>query len=162
MTYDFNYQILPDDVPTMQAVTIGPYFRQVTKCIYGSILAFNLYLVATEPSAFLSWVMVVLSVIMLFDITLLYRPYFLFREANARVRIDRQNLTSSVGEKDYRIPWRYFAERGSVVEASDHFYLKCKLGNVFLPKRAFSDDQAIGRFRDEISLTMGDRFASET
>ena len=161
MTYDFNYQLLATDVPKIQSATIGRYFRLLFKSTYTFTLMLNVFFLATERASYMSylyWGMVVLSIIMLFDLTLIYRPYLWLRSSHARIQIDHQNLTSSLGNKHYEIPWQYFAERGSVIENDDHFYLNCKLGKVFVPKRAFQNEEDIQNFREDISQTIGNRF----
>ena len=158
MTYDLKFQLLASDVATIQSATIGRNFRLLSKLAYAFMLVFNVYLLSTESASLLNWGLVALSTILLFDITLLYRPYFFLRDSNATIQINDQNLSSSLGEKRYEIPWQYFASRGTVVENTDHFYLNCKLGKIFLPKRAFQDEAHLQQFRDDISRAVGGRY----
>ena len=101
-----------------------------------------------------------LALIMLFDIALLYRPYYRTIDTHARIQIDDQNLTSSLGNRRYEIPWQYFINCGTATESSDCFYLKSTLGKVYLPKRAFPEDGAVDRFRSELKELIGDRFCN--
>lgn len=105
--------------------------------------------------------MVTTSLVMLFDVQLLYRPYFCFIDTNARVRIDEQNLTSSLGTKTYTIPWPFFKQYGSIIDAGDHFYFKCNLGYIYLPKRAFENGYDIERFRNDMSDAIGSRYTTQ-
>ena len=77
------------------------------------------------------------------------------RDTNARVKIDGRNLTSSLGTKKYDIPWPYFVQHGSVLETNDYFYFKCKLGKIYLPKRAFPNPDALNQFRNDLRLAIG-------
>jgi len=157
MDYHFRFQLLASDIVKIQPIALGKYYRALVIFSCGTMLAFSLsYLVRGENLA-LGAFMAVTASVMLFDRWLLYPPYLALRDNDASVKIDGQNLTSSLGEKSYDIPWRYFLEHGSLLENNDHFYFKSKLGNIYLPKRAFTGDDDMNRFRNNLSGALGIR-----
>lgn len=155
MTHDLKFVLQATDVAKMRSVVFGKRFRPFAICVYGCNLAYALYGIATGANLILHAMMVTTSLVMLFDIQLLYRPYFSFIDTNARVRIDEQHLASSLGAKTYAIPWPFFKQFGSIIDAGDHFYLKSNLGNIYLPKRAFENGHDIERFRNDMTDAIG-------
>ena len=158
MEHNFAFQLRTDDIMKMQPVVFGRHYRLLFACAYIPLLVFGLYNVFDGEKLLLSGLMVIPATVMLFDRWLLYPPYLSMRNTNACVKIDDENLTSSLGNKTYDIPWRYFVQHGSLKESDDHFYFKCNLGNIYLPKRAFVGSETINEFRQELDAALGNKF----
>lgn len=146
------------DVAKMRSVVLGSCFRPLAICVYSFIFAYALYGIASGANLIPNAIMVTSSLVRLFDVQLLYRPYFSFIDTNARVRTDERYLTSLLGTEVYAIPWPFFKQYGSIIEAGDHFYFKSNEGNIYLPKRAFENGNDIERFRNDMSDAIGSRY----
>ena len=160
MKYDFKFQLLAADAVKMQPVALGRHYRPLVIFGNGIMLAFGLNYILQGESVPLGLFMVATSLVMLFDRWLLYTPCFAMRNTDACVTLDGQNLTSALGAKSYDIPWNYFLQHGSLHEEDDHFYFKSKLGNIYLPKRAFDGDNEMNKFRNDLSDALGVRCLS--
>ncbi len=158
MDHDLKFELLTDDVMKMQPVIFGSHYRALVVFSSGLVLALCLYNIFVGEHVILSLLGAIPAVVTLFDRWLLYPPYLATRRTDARVKIDDKNLTSSLGKKSYSIPWQYFVRFGSVTETDDHFYFKCKLGKIYVPKRAFSSSDAIDQFRTDVSVAIGSNF----
>ena len=157
MDYDLRFQLLPSDVTKIHRATKPWYYRSLSffSCVFtfllslsdifqGENLVLNAFLMLTISMALLCmwWPLI---------------PFSTIRNTDRSVKLDGQNLTSSLGTKSYDIPWPYFLQHGSLLEEGDHFYFKSNLGNIYLPKRAFEDDNDINKFRADLSHALGDR-----
>ena len=158
MEHNLEFELGTNDIMKMQPVLFGHRYRALLLCAYAPMLAFCLYNIFTGENIVLNSVIAIPALVMLFDRWLLYPPYLAMRDTNARVKIDSRNLTSSLGTKTYDIPWPYFVQHGSVLETDDHFYFKCKLGKIYLPKRAFPNPDALNQFRNDLRLAIGSKF----
>ena len=157
MNYEFEFELVPTDAVKMQPVLFGRYHRPRVLFGCGTMFMFSLMYIFRGENLMLAALMAITSTVMLFDRWLLYLPYFALRDMGARVQINSQNLTSSLGAKSYDIPWQYFLNNGSLIEANEYFYFKSKLGKIYLPKRAFDDDDQLHQFRNDMSAVLGAR-----
>ena len=158
MDYDLRFHLVATDIPKIQRATIGRYFRPLVFLSCGFLLLLSLYDILQGENLLLNAFGMIAASVALFYVWFPLGAYSTIRNTDASVKLDGLNLTSSLGTKSYEIPWPYFLTHGSLLEESDHFYFKSKLGNIYLPKRAFEDDDGMNNFRTELSHSLGDRY----
>jgi hypothetical protein len=74
------------------------------------------------------------------------------------VSIDDDTVSVESKRHKQNIPWDSFATFGTASEFTNHFWLECGRGTVWVPKRAFSTTAEIVAFRRFVRDKMGDRF----
>ena len=163
MNYNLKFQLNAEDIAKMQPFVHGRHYRTLAICrplmlfSAGIMLAASLYDMFQGDLSFPNAFTAIVSTSILIGQWLLQPLSILKYGADVCVSIDRTNLTSSRGSHSYDIPWQYFTKHGLVAETGDLFYLKSRLGSIYIPKRAFINSGSIDRFRYEIETALNDR-----
>ena len=157
MEYNFGFQMLATDLVKIERASLGRHFRVLVICSCVPMLAFGLNYIFTGENTLLGVFMVGTALPNIFNRWLLYPLCLALRSTDASVKLDGQNLTSTLGTRSYDIPWGYFLRHGTLLDEGDHFYFKSKLGNIYLPKRAFDGGNKMDGFLNDLSEALGER-----
>jgi len=161
MDTELTYVLGANDTAVMEDVRFGRFFRPLALFTHGVIFALLLLEIFSGPNLFTCLILVAILAGTLLHWPSVHHPYCGLIGNEVTVSIDDCHLAYSLGGEMLEIPWQYFKLHGSVVETDDHFYFRARLGNIYLPKRAFEHHRDIESLRRGASVAVGARYVTE-